>query len=39
MKLNYAKTVEKWGTFEVTVTGPKDGNPFCDQWIQGTLRV
>jgi len=22
MKLNYAKTIEKWGIFEVTVSGP-----------------
>ena len=37
MKLNYAKTIEKWGIFEVTVSGPKEGNPFCDQWIKGTF--
>ena len=37
MKLNYAKTIEKWGVFEVTVSGPKEGNPFCDQWIKGTF--
>ena len=28
MKLNYAKTIEKWGIFEVTISGPKEGNPF-----------
>lgn len=38
MGISYAKTVEKWGTFEVTVTGPKDGNPFCDQWIRGIFE-
>ena len=37
MKLNYAKTIEKWGIFEVTISGPKEGNPFCDQWIKGTF--
>lgn len=26
MKLNYAKTIEKWGIFEVTISGPKEGN-------------
>ena len=39
MKLNYAKTIEKWGIFEVTVSGPKERNPFCDQWIKGTFAV
>ena len=34
MKLNYAKTIEKWGIFEMTISGPKEGNPFCDQWIK-----
>lgn len=38
MEMNYAKTVEKWGTLEVTVKGPKEGNPFCDQWIKGTFE-
>ena len=28
MGLDYAKTIEKWGVFEVTVSGPKEGNPF-----------
>lgn len=37
MKLNYAKTIEKWGIFEMTISGPKEGNPFCDQWIKGTF--
>ena len=39
MKLNYAKTIEKWGIFEVTVSGPKEGNPFCDQWIKEIGRA
>ena len=38
MEMNYAKTVEKWGTLEVAVKGPKEGNPFCDQWIKGTFE-
>ena len=21
----------------MTVSGPKEGNPFCDQWIKGTF--
>ena len=39
MGLDYAKTIEKWGIFEVTVSGPKERNPFCDQWIKGTFAV
>ena len=39
MEMNYAKTVEKWGTLEVAVKGPKEGNPFCDQWIKELLSV
>ena len=27
------------GHFEVTISGPKEGNPFCDQWIKGTFAV
>ena len=34
MGLDYAKTIEKWDVLEVTVNGPKEGNPFCDQWIK-----
>ncbi len=30
--------VEKWGVFEVTVNGPKDGNPFTEQKFSGTFR-
>ena len=37
MGLDYAKTIEKWDVLEVTVSGPKEGNPFCDQWIKGTF--
>lgn len=37
MGLDYAKTIEKWDVLEVTVNGPKEGNPFCDQWIKGTF--
>ena len=38
MEMNYEKTVEKWGLLEVTVDGPKEGKPFCDQWIKGTFK-
>jgi hypothetical protein len=27
---NAPATVEKWGTFEITLNGPSDGNPFLD---------
>lgn len=31
-------TVERWGVFEVSLTGPKEGNPFTDQEISGVFR-
>ncbi|MGB4657844.1 MAG: DUF5605 domain-containing protein [Mobilitalea sp.] len=34
----YTKIVEKWGTFEVTVQGKSDKNPFVDYKIGGTFR-
>lgn len=38
MGIKYEKNIEKWGIFEVTVDGPKEGNPFCDQWIKGIFK-
>lgn len=29
------QTAERWGKFEITVSGPADGNPFTEQWIRG----
>lgn len=29
--------IEKWGMFEVSVIGPKDGNPFKDHWVKGNF--
>ena len=37
MGLDYAKTIEKWDVLEATISGPNEGNPFCDQWIKGTF--
>lgn len=34
----YSQTVERWGTFEVSVTGNSDGNPFTDYFIFGTFK-
>ncbi len=31
-------TVKKYDVFEVSVSGPSEGNPFKDQWICGTLK-
>lgn len=31
------QTVEKWGLFEVSVTGPTEGNPFTEQTFTGTF--
>jgi hypothetical protein len=30
--------VERWDVLEVTLEGPKEGNPFVDQWVKGTFR-
>jgi len=30
-------TVERWGTFEIELTGPKDGNPFVDVSLDATF--
>lgn len=32
------KNCGKMGNPEVAVKGPKEGNPFCDQWIKGTFE-
>ena len=33
----YAKTCERWCVQEITLEGPKDGNPFKDQELYGTF--
>ncbi len=33
----YKEAAEKWGCFEITVQGRKEGNPFSDYTIQGTF--
>ncbi|MDO4292812.1 MAG: DUF5605 domain-containing protein [Eubacteriales bacterium] len=30
-------TCPKWDIFEVTVSGPSEGNPFTEQWIRGVF--
>ncbi|MBW8746023.1 MAG: DUF5060 domain-containing protein, partial [Acidobacteria bacterium] len=30
--------VERWDVFEITLNGPKEGNPFLDVWIKATFR-
>ena len=34
MKLNYAKTIEKWGIFEVTISGPKEEIHFVTSGLK-----
>lgn len=36
-KLKYADTCSRWGVFEVSLEGPKQGNPFTEQWIRATF--
>ena len=31
------QTVEKWGMYEVSLTGPADGNPFTEQSVTGVF--
>lgn len=31
-------TIEKWQKFELTLTGPKNGNPFRDTQLTGTIN-
>lgn len=38
MNCSYPKSVEKWCVFEVSVTGPAEGNPFTDCSLQGTFK-
>ena len=30
--------VERWDIFEITLQGPKEGNPFVEQWVKGVFR-
>jgi hypothetical protein len=35
---NQTATIERWGLFEVSLTGPDDGNPFLDVTLSATFR-
>ena len=35
MNQDYPAQVGKWGVFEVALEGPKDGNPFTEQYLNG----
>lgn len=37
-EIKYQKQVEKWGIFEVSFSGPIEGNPFTDYQIRGSFR-
>ena len=30
-------TVERWDALEIVLQGPAEGNPFVEQWLQGTF--
>ncbi len=30
--------VSKWGVWEISVQGPKEGNPFAEQWVRLSVR-
>ena len=32
-------TCNRWGIYEVALDGPKEGNPFTEQRVTGTLFV
>lgn len=34
----YDKECTRWGVFEATVKGPKEGNPFTDQYVKGIFK-
>jgi len=31
-------TVKKWDVFELTFHGPKEGNPFVEQWLKAEFQ-
>ena len=33
-----AARVERWDVFEVTLQGPREGNPFLEAWVKGRFR-
>ena len=35
--ISYAELVSKWGIQEITLNGPKEGNPFVEHWVRGTF--
>lgn len=35
MAITYQQTAERWDVFEVTITGPDQGNPFTEQTVTG----
>lgn len=30
--------IPRWGIFEIQIKGPKEGNPYVDQWIYATFK-
>ena len=36
--LEYQGTVKRWGVFELTLKGPKEGNPFAEQEVKAVFR-
>ena len=36
-KWSFPDQVERWDVFEARVSGPKEGNPFAEQWIRGVF--
>jgi Domain of unknown function (DUF5060)/Protein of unknown function (DUF4038)/Domain of unknown function (DUF5605) len=35
---NAPERVERWDVFEVSLNGPREGNPFADTWLKATFR-
>lgn len=35
--LHYEPNVHRWDVFEISVQGPRGGNPFTEQWLRGTF--
>ncbi len=37
-RIEFGSSAERWGVFEVRLSGPADGNPFTEQSISGVFR-
>jgi hypothetical protein len=35
---NASGPIERWDLFELSLNGPREGNPFRDVWLQATFR-